>query len=65
MEEGFMTRVSGGADLAKLSAKSLKLFPEWALILWKMIFNDKVSIICWIEDLIEKFFILNFFRVFR
>jgi len=28
MEEGFMMRVSGGADLAKLSAKSLNLFPE-------------------------------------
>ena len=40
IEEGFMWSISGEADLANLSTKSLYSLPECDLILWKIIFND-------------------------
>jgi len=53
IEEGFMWSISGKADLAKLSTKSLYLLPECDLILWKSIFNDNDFFMWWIEDIIE------------
>ncbi|CAH1770989.1 5568_t:CDS:2, partial [Entrophospora sp. SA101] len=52
IEEGFMWFISGEADLAKLSTKSLYLLPECDLILWKIIFNDNDFFMWWIEDII-------------
>jgi hypothetical protein len=40
IEEGFMWSISDGADLARLSTKSLYLLPECDLILWNVIIRD-------------------------